>query len=122
MPVTSAASGVVPSHVRRLVLSTAGLLTPTVACRPAQMWQDSPVKVQQLRLLLLLVQLQLQRVQHLNIKTDKPLAFCLGCPATGAICYDSVTTPGTTVVKDCCLSTEICKAVKGGQPSTCQAI
>ena len=58
MPVTNAASGVVPSLVRRLVLSTAGLLTPTVVRGPVQMWQDSPAQGQQL--LLLLPQLQLQ--------------------------------------------------------------
>ena len=64
MPVTSAASAVVPSLVKRLVLSTVGPLTPTVARGPVQMWQDSPAQGQQLLLLLLLLQLQLQEQVH----------------------------------------------------------
>merc|ERR1712212_39794 len=43
------------------------------------------------------------------------------CAATGDICYDSETTPGTTVVKACCLTTDTCKPVNGLQPYTCQA-
>merc|ERR1712013_737993 len=43
------------------------------------------------------------------------------CAATGGICYDSVTTPGTIVVKACCLTTDLCKPVNGAEPYTCQA-
>merc|ERR1711875_11537 len=43
------------------------------------------------------------------------------CAATGGICYDSVSTPGTTVVKTCCLTTDLCKPVNSVQPYTCQA-
>ena len=116
-----AASGVVQSHVRRLVFSTTGLLTPTVAHGPVQMWQDSPAPGQQL--LLLLPQLLLwQQVQYMNILTDNQLTFCTDCAATNEIYFDRVTTPGTTIVKACCLSTNTCKAVNGAEPYTCQAI